>query len=990
MNSSTAYRLFVLLASVPLVLVGCGDDSSPTDAGPDTSTVDANMPDAGDAGGGDAGDAGPVDCVMAGVIEGATSTGPGPDSIGGDGDLEVTNGLFRAVFDAVDRPALLARSGGNLVDLHFIGESDNFEEFSQLGSPAQAFQVTYSTLEVAEQDAERVLIRSSGFLDPQPKEDGSPRLTPDPGEGITVVTEYEIRCGDPRIRVSSTLTNTTSDIYAITNGFHVLDFVLWGGSSGLPFCPTTGQGDRCTEFDSSDPLSTIVRTPYVGSTGSLLGDGSTYAYYPASIDEVMGVHGPQVSAIGSFGIGIGLLRSGESSSYDRVLVLGHESDVASAVDTVLDDLAGLGRMEVGTVSGTVTLPAGESFATDPRRRPLIVLAQPDASGSATDPATWTPYTMVRVQADGSFSARMPIGAVSYEIRAMGRDPIRAAAGDLAAGATLDLPITLPAAPSLDVTVTDGTSGVPSRVVVVGTGATPTPDFGSTFGGSPAMNTALTDGDGLVSLPIPAGSYDVYAGHGVNWSLARQSVTVAASGASVSLTIVPVGVVPAGFITGDFHVHSGASFDSSLPIEDRVMAYLAEGVQAVVSTEHDVIFDYAPALATVEEGLPPSWQGKLRTYVGLESTTFVPWTDFIHTIGHYNAFPLRVQPGAHKSGAPADEFVDPGTLYERLRALPSPVASPVVQLNHGRSDRRGSIWLGYFDSCGFDPTLAIDSTGSCFMATGPSGTRAWDVDAMEVINGKDVSTYIGNMRDWLALLRASPDGRRPVGTANSDSHRLVTQEAGYPVTFVKTDVTLDALSDDALVTALESGAVAGGTGVFVWAEVCQTDGSGCVEPGTAMFPVTGGTAQVHVTVAAPPWVPVDEIRVRLGGEVVQRLSGADLSSPSDPFGTTGVVRYDGTVDLTGITEDSFVVVEAGFALPRVGDLDADGVVDATDNDGNGIVDAADETAGGVVIPAAPTYLDIMAPGAHAMGFVNPVYLDTDANGTYDAPSTPFSD
>jgi hypothetical protein len=254
----------------------------------------------------------------------------------------------------------------------------------------------------------------------------------------------------------------------------------------------------------------------------------------------------------------------------------------------------------------------------------------------------------------------------------------------------------------------------------------------------------------------------------------------------------------------------------------------------------------------------------------------------------------------------------------------------------------------------------------------------------------VPSYIGNMRDWLALLRASPDGRHPVGTANSDSHRLVTQEAGYPVTFVKTDVTLDALSDDALVTALESGAVAGGTGVFVWAAGCQPDGSGCVEPGRAMFPVSAGAAQVHVTVAAPPWVPVDEIRVRLGGEVVQRISGSALSSPSDPFGTTGVVRYDGTVDLTGITEDSFVVVEAGFALPRVGDLDADGVVDATDNDGNGSVDAADETAGGVVIPAAPTYLDIVAPGAHAMGFVNPVYLDTDANGTYDAPSTPFSD
>ena len=41
---------------------------------------------------------------------------------------------------------------------------------------------------------------------------------------------------------------------------------------------------------------------------------------------------------------------------------------------------------------------------------------------------------------------------------------------------------------------------------------------------------LTDGMGLASLSIPEGTYDVYAVHGMGWSLARSRVTIGAAGA----------------------------------------------------------------------------------------------------------------------------------------------------------------------------------------------------------------------------------------------------------------------------------------------------------------------------------------------------------------------------------------------------------------------------------------------------------------------------
>ncbi len=182
-------------------------------------------------------------------------------------------------------------------------------------------------------------------------------------------------------------------------------------------------------------------------------------------------------------------------------------------------------------------------------------------------------------------------------------------------------------------------------------------------------------------------------------------------------------------------------------------------------------------------------------------------------------------------------------------------------------------------------------------------------------------------------------------------------------------------------------------VWAWAHpAAGADFSG-TQPGTTVAAAPGGAVVIDVRVAAPPWVPVDEIRIRVNGEVVRRLSGADLMTPTDPYGTTGIVRFAGRAfDVTprALTTDAIVTVEAGFALPRVGDIDGDGIIDATDNDGDGDVDMTDVTMGGVRLPAVPEPFSIVATEGHAMGFTNPIYLDVNANGMYDPPGTPLVD
>ena len=52
---------------------------------------------------------------------------------------------------------------------------------------------------------------------------------------------------------------------------------------------------------------------------------------------------------------------------------------------------------------------------------------------------------------------------------------------------------------------------------------------------------------------------------------------------------------AGALSGDFHVHGAASYDSSIPDQDRVVSFLAAGLDVIVATDHDVVTSYAETL-----------------------------------------------------------------------------------------------------------------------------------------------------------------------------------------------------------------------------------------------------------------------------------------------------------------------------------------------------------------------------------------------------------
>ncbi|PYV11289.1 MAG: hypothetical protein DMG07_19590, partial [Acidobacteria bacterium] len=233
--------------------------------------------------------------------------------------------------------------------------------------------------------------------------------------------------------------------------------------------------------------------------------------------------------------------------------------------------------------------------------------------------------------------------------------------------------------------------------------------------------------------------------------------------------------------GDFHLHSEYSTDSNVPLRDKVIGLVAEGVEFAVSSDHNFIADYKEAIAQL----------------GLQ------------------------------------------------RELKSAIGDEVTQLNHPRAGN-----IGYFTTSRFD-SAALRS---------PDPNFTLDFDAIEVFNGKRVPEAQEVLRDWFNLLNA---GYRFTATGNSDSHKLVSEEAGYPRNFValgKDDPSQ--VSEEELVRAVKAHRIVVSNGPFLRVDC---DGHGVGET----FSSGGRPVTFTVSLQSAPWVDVSAVTLVENGRVVAR-------------------------------------------------------------------------------------------------------------------------
>jgi hypothetical protein len=500
-----------------------------------------------------------------------------------------------------------------------------------------------------------------------------------------------------------------------------------------------------------------------------------------------------------------------------------------------------------------------------------------------------------------------------------------------------------------------------------------PFLGPPHGASPACNRALVGASGEGRFGVPAGEYYVYATHGPFWSLARQEVSLE-PGASLELAfeLAPLDILPEGALSADLHVHGAASFDGSLPDRDRALSFVASNVDVIAATDHDVVSDYRAALEEL------AIADRVRVMPGVETTGQIlfyqaPGEDIPKVIGHFNFWPLRFDPSAPRRGAPDDELVEPAGLFERVAPLFD--GAGVTQLNHPFAESKLGRDEGYFTAAGWDPRRPLParpdgSPEGELVRRAPGGLRNIDYDVQEVMNGASVGQFLAYRAGWFSLLN---QGILRAGTANSDSHTLAVELLGYPRTIVFQQGALSDFGAEHFNAAVREGRSFGTNGPVLLA--CVASGGGCRAPSLGSF-AAPEDASLELSVAAAPWIPVEELRVYVNGALA-KLIAVEFSA-ADPFATAPQPAVEVSVPLSELApagSDFWIVVEAGLALPA----------HHTGDDGLPVVEASSEP-GRVAATDPRFHMQAIAPKITPLAFTNPLLIDRGGDG-WRAPGLP---
>lgn len=576
------------------------------------------------------------------------------------------------------------------------------------------------------------------------------------------------------------------------------------------------------------------------------------------------------------------------------------------------------------------------------------------------------YSQTKSKADGSYEMELPENRAYRVYARFGNRPPKGFKNiDLGTTPITTEDLELEAISKIIVNITDSNGNLtPGRVSVlcVGTckGFETLNDADVGYHSLPSVygDVSWSGVDGKVEIELPGGQdYRVVVSRGMEWSTWPEGNGQAAGlpfkldvgeTETFDAEIMKVVETP-NAISSDFHIHTISSPDSTVEHQDRVLNFMAEGVDVIVTTDHDIITDFGPSILALNA------QDEITSMIGDEVTT--------SDLGHFNVFPVIKDDTKNRRGGAIDWgggeglSLDPASLYEAMNAFPG---EQVTQINHAAS-------LGIINGVSADVlrgTSQGDRTKKRLpeKANGPNGdTGLWTdgFTAMELMNGNSESAFWVLAHWWFTMIGR---GFIPTGTAVSDTHKRYSHLGGVPRTYVFIDGMTDAKTFDeaTFVTGVNSGSAIGTNGPFFTVIAKNSDDTEA-GPGS-MIETLGGNIDVEVSIQVPEWIDVSKVDYYFNPDPTEVLvaAGKENNTPITPTGSIDVTfEASDITELQGTTQThKLKTKKVNFTI-------------------NSNVD------GYLVVIVRGTRQMFPVLLATPFGFSNPIIIDGDGNG-YDNP------
>lgn len=365
-------------------------------------------------------------------------------------------------------------------------------------------------------------------------------------------------------------------------------------------------------------------------------------------------------------------------------------------------------------------------------------------------------------------------------------------------------------------------------------------------------------------------------------------------------VVTAPTLPAGWTSFDLPAPTQATTGGFNPGE-MLSSALAEGIQVVARTEEDVLTD------------PTALRAEFRAEIDYPTVT-----DAQRAPLGSDPFVVGARSATLGDGFATALFTPSPTGDRNGGARPSKgwtLADFITQTEGGYTvvhQPRGP--KGLFTVRGFDRTVPLGTgVNAWWTQTGPAslGKRLGDFDALELLRAEgcdpaDPTAWYAEFTsvrdDWYALLSQQTPAVWTKGLGLSAARFSLDTPVGLARTYLKVGATLaqDALTP--VLTALRNGAAVASTGPLLDVSV------GGVGPG-GLVPGPAATVSLSISLYAPDWVPVDEVRVVVNG-------AAPIPVPLSAFtaSTTDARLRTATVSVPmPVGKDAWLVVEAG--VPR---------------------------------------------------------------------------